>query len=300
MGLVIFGLIILLIGIVGSKSGGKLAKYKGLVVAGGIVVMIIGGLTATIRQIPAGHIGVQRLFGKVQLDGVLNEGINFVNPLVDIIEMSVRKIEYTMSGVSDEGGRRGDDAIRVLSKENLEVYIDMTLRYRVDPKAAPRIYQTIGEAFEQNFIRPITITRIRENAANFEAVELSGAAAFKAAITKDVEKELIKEGFILEQLMIKKINLPKNVKEKIEQKINAEQEAQQMVYVLQKENQEAEVQRVKARGIRDAQQIMSEGLNSKVLKYEQIKVQKELVNSPNSKIILLGDGQKSPPFIIGN
>jgi len=302
MGLIFFGLIIIIIGIVGSKSGGQLARYKTLVVTGGIVVMAIGGITAAIRQVPAGHVGVQRLFGEVQKEKVLYEGLNFVNPLVDVIEMSVRTENYTMSTVSDEGSRRGDDAIRVLSGDGLEVVIDMTVLYKIIPTEAPRIYQKLGESFEQKFIRPITRTKIRENAVDFNAIDLYSTMRepFEAAIRKNIEDEFTKEGFLLEQLLIRKIDLPKSVKMSIESKITAVQEAQRMEYVLQKEKQEAERQRVKARGIADAQKILSEGLNAKVLQFEQIKVQKELVKSPNAKIIILGSGQKAPAFIIGN
>lgn len=110
---------------------------------------------------------------------------------------------------------------------------------------------------------------------------------------------MLSRGFELEQLLIRKINLPESVKQSIERKITADQEAQRMQYVLAKEKQEAERRRVEAQGIADAQKIINSGLSDKLLKFEYIKVQKELVNSPNAKIILLGDSKNSPPFIIG-
>jgi regulator of protease activity HflC (stomatin/prohibitin superfamily) len=99
---------------------------------------------------------------------------------------------------------------------------------------------------------------------------------------------------------VRNITLPQSVKESIERKITAVQEAQRMEYVLQKERQEAERKRVEAQGIADAQRIINSGLSDKILQFELIKVQKELVNSPNSKIIILGGGKQSPPFIIGD
>jgi regulator of protease activity HflC (stomatin/prohibitin superfamily) len=87
--------------------------------------------------------------------------------------------------------------------------------------------------------------------------------------------------------------LPASVKTTIESKINAEQEAQKMQFVLQKEKQEAERKRVEAQGIADYQRIISVNLTDKQLQYEQIKAQKELAASPNTKIIFMGKNNGS-------
>jgi regulator of protease activity HflC (stomatin/prohibitin superfamily) len=99
-----------------------------------------------------------------------------------------------------------------------------------------------------------------------------------------------KRGLVLEQLLIRNINLPSSVKASIESKINAEQDAQKMTFVLQKEKQEAERKRVEAQGIADYQRIISSGLTDKQLQYEQIKAQKEIATSSNAKIIFMGKG----------
>ena len=97
--------------------------------------------------------------------------------------------------------------------------------------------------------------------------------------------------------MIRNITLPATVKASIEEKIKAEQDAQKMEFVLQKERQEAERKRVEAQGIADYQKIISTGLGDKQLQYEQIKVMKELVTSPNAKVIIMNGG-KSAPMIL--
>ena len=103
---------------------------------------------------------------------------------------------------------------------------------------------------------------------------------------------------VLEQLLVRNISLPAMVKTSIEEKIKAEQDAQKMEFVLQKEKQEAERKRVEAQGIADYQRIMSSGLTDKQLQYEQIQVMKGLVTSPNSKVIIMGGG-KTPVIING-
>ena len=97
--------------------------------------------------------------------------------------------------------------------------------------------------------------------------------------------------------MIRNITLPESVKLAIESKINAEQEAQKMKFVLDKERQEADRKRVEAQGISDYQRILTSTLTDKLLQYEQIKVQKELVTSPNAKIVVMGSGKTEPILI---
>ena len=100
----------------------------------------------------------------------------------------------------------------------------------------------------------------------------------------------------LEQLLVRNITLPQSVKATIEGKINAEQEAQKMQFVLQKEKQEAERKRVEAQGIADYQRIINQGLTEQQLQYEQIKALKEIATSQNAKIIVMGKG--NTPLIL--
>ena len=122
---------------------------------------------------------------------------------------------------------------------------------------------------------------------------------FQAVIFKTIESSFTKRGLELQQLLIRNITLPTSVKASIESKINAEQDAQKMTFVLQKEKQEAERKRVEAQGIADYQKILSTGLSDKQLQYEAIKAQKEIATSPNAKVIIMGSG-KNPVIIGGN
>jgi regulator of protease activity HflC (stomatin/prohibitin superfamily) len=300
MGLIILGLIVLIIGFLGAKSGTALSRFKALMTGGGILLILIGLITAAVVQINAGHVGVQVLFGKVQ-QGILHEGLNIINPLVDVKEMSIQTQNYTMASSYDEVDQLGDDAIRVLSKDGLEVEIDLTLLFRVMPAKAPDIFRELGIGYRDKIIRPTARTKIRESSVSYNAIDLFSTMRepFEAEITAGIIKDLNARGIELEKLLIRNINLPKSVKESIERKITAVQEAQRMEYVLQKEQQEAERKRVEAKGVADAQKIINAGLSDKILQFESIKVQKELVNSQNSKIILLGSGKGTPPFIIG-
>lgn len=300
MGLIIFGIIVLIIGILGAKSG-AVGRFKTLIVGVGVILIIAGILTAGIRIIPPGHVGVQVLLGKVDKD-FLPEGFHIVNPLINIEEMSIRTQNYTMSGLQDIGTKTGSDGIAVLSKDGLPVDIELTVLYRIVPSSAPDIYRQIGKDYEIVIIQPVTRARIRESAAYFNAESLYSEKRqeFQEMLNNQIEEEFKKRGIVLENVLVRNIDLPASVKKSIELKISAEQDKQRKKIEVEKEIQEAERKRAEAQGNADAQRIVSAALTDKVLQFEMIKVQKELANSPNAKIIIMGSSKGAPPFIIGN
>lgn len=263
----------------------------------GLLLIAAGVVLSCFVQIDAGQVGVQKLFGNVQAN-VLNSGLNFVNPLVTVERLDVRTQNYTMSGMNDEGHKTGDDAIRVLTADGLEVTIDLTVLYRVMPQEAPRLYRETGSNYEDKIVRPISRTRIRDNAVYYDAVALYSTKRdeFQNRIFRGIETDFKSRGLMLENLLVRNITLPANVKATIEQKIQAEQEAQKMQFILAKERQEADRKRVEAQGISDYQRIISESLSERQLQYEQIKAMKELAASQNAKIIMMGS--KGAPVIL--
>jgi regulator of protease activity HflC (stomatin/prohibitin superfamily) len=295
----IIGVILIIISFTLKANESPISKFSNLFKIIGFVVILIGLLSSAFKQIDAGKVGVKSLFGNVQSD-VLESGLHMVNPLIDITTFDIQTQNYTMSVIHDEGAKVGDDAIRVLSNDGLEVIIDLTVLYRVLPNEAPKILKGIGENYTDKIVRPVTRTRIRDNAVYYDAVALysSKRAEFQQRIFKTIEADFKSRGLVLEQLLIRNINLPTSVKTTIESKINAEQEAQKMIFVLQKEKQEAERKRVEAQGIADYQKIISSGLTDKQLQYEQIKAQKEIATSSNTKIIFMGKG--SAPVILSD
>ena len=286
--LIILAIIVLFIGLAISKAPEPMNKFgKAARILGGLL-LVIGIFSSCFVVIDAGYVGVKSLFGKVQND-VLSSGLNFVNPLVDVKKLDIRTQTYTMSGVADEGHKTSDDAIRVLTADGLEVTIDLSVLYRLVPQESPRLMREIGINYEDKIVRPITRTRIRDNAVYYEAIALfsSKRDEFQNRIFKTIEEDFKKRGLFLENLLVRNITLPGPVKAAIERKIEAEQEAQKMQFVLQKEKQEAERKRVEAQGISDYQRIINESLSEKQLQYEQIKAMRELAGSQNSKIIVM-------------
>jgi regulator of protease activity HflC (stomatin/prohibitin superfamily) len=297
MAFIFLGVILLLVSIIVGRSNHQLQKLAAIGRGLALAFIVLGIVFASVIQIDAGEAGVKVLFGKVQPD-VLPSGLHFVNPLLDIRRVDIRTQNYTMSGMNDEGVKSGDDAIKVLTSDGLEVTIDLTVLYRVIATEAPRLLQETGFDYRDKIVRPLSRTKIRDNAVYYQAIELYSTKRdeFQDRIYKSIDADFKKRGLLLEQLLVRNITLPESVRVTIEQKINAEQEAQKMQFVLQKEKQEAERKRVEAQGISDYQRIINESLTEKQLQYEQIKAMKELAQSPNSKMIIMGRG--NTPIIL--
>src|SRR3972149_6151351 len=269
MFIIVLGVIVLIIGYTAARVNYQARKYTGLIKGAGFGLIAIGLLFTSLIQIEPGEVGVQKLFGKVN-DNIFESGLNFKNPLVEVVRFDKRTQNYTMSGIPSEGEITGDDAIRVLSADGLEVIIDLTVLYKVVPAEAPRILREIGIDYKNVIVRPICRTKIRDNAVYYDAVSLYSS---------------------------KRDEFQDRIFKAIESKINAEQEAQKMTFVLQKEKQEAERKRVEAQGIADYQRIISLSLTDKQLQYEMIKA---ITNSPNAKLIIMGDGKNTPIILNSN
>jgi regulator of protease activity HflC (stomatin/prohibitin superfamily) len=296
MFILFIGIIVIVIGFVVTKSDSPASPYSGTIKLVGIGIIVVAALISSVVQVNPGEVGVQKLFGKVN-NTVLESGLNFKNPLVEVVTFDIRTQNYTMSGVHDEGDKGGDDAIRVLSADGLEVIVDLTVLYKVVPSEAPRILKEIGSDYRNVIVRPICRTKIRDNAVYYDAVALYSTKRdeFQTRIFNSIEKDFKDRGLVLEQLLIRNLTLPASVKTTIESKINAEQDAQKMTFVLQKEKQEAERKRVEAQGIADYQKILSTGLSDKQLQYEMIKA---IATSPNAKLIIMGGGKNSTPIML--
>lgn len=301
MFLIILGLVLLAVsrGLPERLTNGKpVPRTLVRIVAMGL--MLLGFFTSLIVQVDVGQVGVPVLFGKVT-GQVLSSGLSMVNPLSQVEIFDIKTQNYTMSAIHDEGDKNGDDAIRVLSADGLEVTLDITVLFRPIAEETPRILREIGKGYLNVIVRPVTRTKIRDNAVYYNAVDLYSTKRdeFQQRVFAGIEKDFKTRGLFLEQLFIRNISLPESVKQAIEAKINAEQEAQKMQFVLDKERQEAERKRVEAQGIADYQKIINSQLTDKLIQYETVKAYKDLSASPNSKMIIMGNS-KTPILLNGN
>ncbi len=293
--LIILGVILLVVSGWFKRTPSINPAYSPVISIAGIAMLLLGLSFSVFKVIDPGKVGVKTLFGKVDND-VLPSGLHLINPLVDVTTFDVKTQNYTMSGVTTEGQKEGDDAIRILSADGLEVTIDLSVLFRLKADRAPFVLQNIGADYVDKIVRPVSRTAIRDNAVYYEAVALYSTKRqeFQDKIYRTIAESFAKRGIELQQLLVRNITLPQSVRTTIESKINAEQDAQKMQFVLQKERQEAEQKRIQAQGIADYQRIISTNLSDKQLQYESILAQKAVALSPNTKVIIMGNSKGAP------
>ena len=236
--------------------------------------------------IPAGHVGVIDFFGNVS-DKTLFPGVNFVNPLANVIKFDARTHEIK-------------ETMNVPSKEGLSVELEISLLYSLSFENANKIYKTVGEDYVDKILIPQFRSVVRGVTAKYEARALYTAE--REELAKEIEEELAKlvgpRGITLEAAPLRQITLPSGLTASIEEKLKAEQESQRMQFVLQRETQEAERKRIEAKGIADFQEIVSKGISEQLLKWKGIEATEKLAGSSNTKIVVIGSGKDGLPLIL--
>lgn len=239
-------------------------------------ILILWLFFASIVIVEAGETGVYSLFGKVR-DQELRSGFHLVIPLARVTKMSVRTEEYTMSLIADEGQKKGDDSIAALTKEGLSVNLDMTVLYRLSEERASDVYRTVGLNYEEKIIRPSIRTAIRDIIAQYEAKDIYSEKRQEASqkIFSSLTENLEKRGIVLEDVLLRNVALPANLANAIQEKLQAEQEAEKYDFILDREKKEKERKIIEAEGQRDAQNIISQSLTQNYLYYLYIKELKD-------------------------
>ena len=227
---------------------------------------------ATIRE---GEVGVKRTFGKYN-DKPYTRGVKVFNPLASRIIKISTQTENLEVGLS------------IPSKEGLTIKSEVSILYNIDGRKAPDLLRNIGEDYEKNVILPIFRSAVADVSARFFAKDMHTGE--RATIEKAIREQMMTlmdgKGIEVEAVLLKSIQLPKSLSKAIEAKLEAEQQAQQMEFILQQAQREAEQKRIEAEGIRDAQLIIAEGLNPKILQFKSIEAFQELAKSPNAKVII--------------
>ncbi|MBT3356557.1 prohibitin family protein [bacterium] len=234
-----------------------------------LVVVFVPKLLVTID---AGETGVYSLFGKVK-DKELSSGLHIVNPLGVVTRMNIRTDEYTMSVIRGEGRKQGIDSIAALTKEGLSIDLDITVLYHLDEEEAARVYRTVGLEYEEKVIRPEIRSSIREIIAQYEAKDVYSEKREEAnkKLKDTLDIKLKKRGIVLEDVLLRNVQLPVNLARTIQEKLQAEQESQKYEFIIEKETKEKQRKIIEAEGQREAQTIINESLSSNYLYYLYIK-----------------------------
>jgi len=266
-------------------GGPNVFRLAGVAVAALLVILL---LFAAVAKVPSGNVGVLTLFGRVTGE-TLPEGMHLVNPFKENNVLSIRTQQVKESA-------------SVPSSEGLVIALDTSLLYHLNPERAADVYQKIGPAYEATIVEPSLRAAIREATASHSANALYTGEREKVAreIHEQLSTELNKRGITVEQVLLRDIQLPAALKASIETKQQAEQESLAMSFRLQKEKQEAERKRIEAAGVRDFQQIVSQGISPALLEWKGIEATEALAKSQNTKIVVMGNSKNGLPIILGH
>jgi regulator of protease activity HflC (stomatin/prohibitin superfamily) len=187
----------------------------------------------------------------------------------------------------------------VPSSEGLLIRLETSLLYRLNPERAMDVYQRVGPDYLNVFVVPTLRSVIRSVTASHTASALysEGRDTIAAQMLTDLRKSAEPRGILIENVLLRDIGLPATLKAAIEAKQQAEQDAQRMNFVLQKERQEAERKRIEAQGISDFQRIVTQGISPQLLDWKGIEATMEIAKSPNSKVVVIGNTKNGLPVI---
>jgi prohibitin 1 len=252
-----------------------------------IAVIMVFTIANPIAVVPAGHVGVKDFFGYVS-STTLSPGMRIVVPFTRVVRMSIQTQEFM-------------EVADTPSKEGLIINLDVSLLYRLDPNKAVDIYKTVGSNYKDIVVQPQLRSAIREVTASYEAKAMYSVE--RERIANEIMSLYVKltkdRGIITDQVLLRKIGLPNTLAAAIQEKLKREQESEQMKFVLQKEQQEAERKRIEAQGIADFQKIVSLGISPMLLEWKGIEATEKLASSPNTKIVVIGNSKNGLPLILG-
>jgi regulator of protease activity HflC (stomatin/prohibitin superfamily) len=248
-----------------------------------ILLLAILGL-ASCTVIRQGEVGVKRRFGKLN-PNIAEAGLVTYNPF------STRVLKVPIRTVNQEVN------LSLPSKEGLTIESQISMLYSIEKSKVPFILEDVGPDYERVFILNVFRSAAADVSSQYLAKDMHSGmrVEIENEIMKKMNESLRPRGFMIERILMKSIKLPEELSRAIERKLAAEQEAQQMEFVLERERREAERRKIEAEGTREAQKILAEGLVREIIELRSIEAFRELANSPNAKIIIT-DGKT--PYLI--
>ena len=254
------------------------------------LLLAIAALAATgCSAVPTQHVGVVEIFGAVQKD-TWSPGLHLWGPWLGVHRINCRTQSI-------------EEKTQTPTGEGLVVGLDVSVVFHVRPEFAKEVFSQYGgvSAMVENVLTPEFRSAIRDVSAGYPASDLYSSR--RDEVTRRMQDELHKRmatrGVEIEAVLLRGLSLPEQVANAVQAKLAADQQAQQMEFVLKKEMSEAQRKRIEAQGIADYQKIVNSGLTDRVLRWKGIEATSELAKSANSKVIVVGSGKDGLPLILG-
>jgi regulator of protease activity HflC (stomatin/prohibitin superfamily) len=267
-------------------------KFLPIVVLGIVGLILILSLSNSIfLTIEAGHKGVlfKRFGGGLDLETVYEQGFHVIAPWNEMFVYEVR-LQESM------------ETMEVLSKNGLTIVCDLSFRFQPNDGELGYLHDNIGKDYKTRIIIPEIRSATREVIGKYLPEELYSSK--REAIQDEIEtrtRDAIKSKHLrIDAVLIREVTLPASLQEAIEKKLKQEQESLEYEFKITKAQQEAERQRIEAEGKARANSIISASLTDKILQEKGIEATKELAQSNNAKVVVIGSGDDGLPLILGN
>ncbi len=197
-----------------------------------------------------------------------------------------------------------EENMNVLDKNGLSISVEVSVRFSPMKDKIGELQENFKGAYITTLVIPEVRASVKRIMGKYTAEEIFSTKKTEVEnqIQSDTEAVLGSENNNVQMraLLIRSINLPAQIKQAIELKLQQEQEALAYEFRLQKEKSEAERKRIMAEGEAAANRIVNSSLTPALLKMRGIEATKELANSQNSKVVVIGSGKDGLPLILGN
>ena len=219
----------------------------------------------------------------------LREGFNIIAPWNRVTIYEVRQQEVS-------------EKMQVLSSNGLEIKLDASIWFQPQYDKLGSLHQEKGVDYVSRVLQPAIRSAARSVVGRYTPEQLYSSK--RDAIQEEIfveTKEILKNQYVqLNEVLVRDVTLPATIKDAIERKLRQEQESLEYEFRIEKAEKEAKKQIIEAQGKADANQILSASLTDKILQDKGIEATNRLSESPNSKVIIIGGGDKGLPIILGN
>lgn len=255
-----------------------------------LLILIVSLSSSMFITIKAGHKGVlfKKFGGGLDLENVYDQGFHTIAPWNTMYVYDTRILEKT-------------EEMDVLAENGLAIHIDLSFRYQVIPDEIGALHNEVGPEFADKIVIPEIRAATRKVIGEYLPEELYSTKreAIQTEIYSATEHNVKPKHIHLDAVLIRTVSLPSLIKGAIEKKLEQQQQRDEYEFRIAKEAKEAERKKIEAQGIKDFQDIVSEGISDRYLKWKGIEATMELSKSPNSKMVIIG-GSDGLPIILNN
>ena len=253
-----------------------------------VALTLIAAVSSGCVRVDSGGAGVLwTITGGTQPE-VFGEGIHIVAPWNRMVVYDVRSQDRL-------------EQMQMITSNGLNVGLEVSLRFRPVGTAVPKLHAEIGPAYFDRILKPVLRSVTRDVIGQYTPEDIYSLKREEVAnkIFASLSAAALEKHINVEAVLIRNIVLPDKLRQAIEGKLEEEQRALRMKFVLVREAQEAERKRIEAKGIADFQKIVSKGINAQLLQWKGIEATEALAKSENAKVVVIGSGKDGLPLILG-